>query len=227
MVAFKSVHRKKNLSHEVAAAIREAIFQGEYPEGSSIPPEPELSEQFGVSRAVVRDATRILESRGMIEIIQGKGMYVTSSAAEAFEEVMLIALKKIHASPSDVDATLRMLLPGACAEAAGAGNDNGISNVEKLVHAYIQLNEEKADEELLSAAYLKVLSALFASSSNKVLNLLGPALLRLTGGKIEAENRDTFISTLADILQPGDSAETRSELRGFLAQAAEIRREES
>ncbi len=227
MVAFKSVHRKKNLSHEVAATIREAIFQGEYPEGSSIPPEPELSEQFGVSRAVVRDATRILESRGMIEIIQGKGMYVTSSAAEAFEEVMLIALKKIHASPSDVDATLRMLLPGACSEAAGAETDNGIGDVEKLVKAYMRLNDEQADEERLSAAYLKVLSSLFASSSNKVLNLLGPALLRLTNGKIEAENRNVFIKSLSKILQPGDSVETRSELRGFLAQAAEIRREET
>jgi DNA-binding FadR family transcriptional regulator len=163
----------------------------------------------------------------MIEIIQGKGMYVTSSAAEAFEEVMLIALKKMHASPADVDAALRMLLPGACSEAAGTGNDNGIGDVEKLVKAYIRLKDEQADEERLSTAYLKVLSALFASSSNKVLNLLGPALLRLTGGKINAESRDEFLISLSKILQPGDSVETRSELRGFLAQAAEIRREET
>lgn len=213
-MAFKNVHRKKNLSHEVASAIRDAVFQGEYPEGSSIPPEPELAEQFGVSRAVIRDATRILEARGLIEIIQGKGMFVTSSAAEAFEEVLLIALKKTRATAADVDKVLRVLLSGACAGAAD-GENGDIGDIGRLVKAYMKLKEEERDEERLAAARLKVLSAIFTSSGSKVLSLLGPALLRLGGGRIGEDGGEGFIRALSE--------KTQSDLRGFLAQAAEIR----
>jgi len=45
-------------------------------EGERLPSERALAEQFGTSRASVREAVRILENRGILEIRIGSGMYL-------------------------------------------------------------------------------------------------------------------------------------------------------
>ena len=44
----------------------EAIVAGRYPAGQSVPPEPTLCEEFGVSRTVVREAVKSLVAKGML-----------------------------------------------------------------------------------------------------------------------------------------------------------------
>lgn len=44
----------------------EAIVAGRYPAGSSIPPEPLLCEEFGVSRTIVREAVKSLVAKGLL-----------------------------------------------------------------------------------------------------------------------------------------------------------------
>ena len=46
----------------VADRIRKRIISGDLDEGSSLPPEGQLLEQFGVSRPTLREAFRILEA---------------------------------------------------------------------------------------------------------------------------------------------------------------------
>jgi DNA-binding FadR family transcriptional regulator len=62
------------------AYLRRKITTGEWPVGSRIPIEPELSEQTGVGRSTVREAVRSLASMGMLETLPGRGTFVRSSA---------------------------------------------------------------------------------------------------------------------------------------------------
>jgi len=50
----------------VAEQIRKAILDGSLPAGQSLPPERELTRQFGVSRTTVREALRQLEAQGLL-----------------------------------------------------------------------------------------------------------------------------------------------------------------
>ena len=50
----------------VAEQIRKAILDGDLPTGERLPPERELSRQFGVSRTTVREALRQLEAQGLL-----------------------------------------------------------------------------------------------------------------------------------------------------------------
>ncbi len=60
MMAIKNVHGH-TLDH-----LGEAIVGGHYPPGTSIPPEPTLGEELGVSRTVVREAVKSLVAKGML-----------------------------------------------------------------------------------------------------------------------------------------------------------------
>lgn len=55
----------------VADRIRKRIISGDLDEGSSLPPEGQLLEQFGVSRPTLREAFRILEAERLISVKRG------------------------------------------------------------------------------------------------------------------------------------------------------------
>lgn len=56
----------KNVHGHTLDALGEAIVGGRYPPGASIPPEPLLGEELGVSRTVVREAVKSLVAKGML-----------------------------------------------------------------------------------------------------------------------------------------------------------------
>ena len=63
--------------------IRSKIEQGDWPVGSMIPTETELSQQFGCSRITVTTAVRELVRDGLVYRIQGKGTFVAKRTPES------------------------------------------------------------------------------------------------------------------------------------------------
>jgi len=62
---------------QVEAVLASNIADGTLPPGSQLPTETALIERFGVSRPTVRRAVQNLVSRGLVEILRGKGTFVT------------------------------------------------------------------------------------------------------------------------------------------------------
>ncbi|MCK7504178.1 MAG: GntR family transcriptional regulator [Desulfobacterales bacterium] len=58
---------------EVVAQIEEAILAGRIETGQTLPSERELKEMFQISRGTLREALRVLEQKGLIEIRLGVG----------------------------------------------------------------------------------------------------------------------------------------------------------
>lgn len=56
----------KNVLGNTLDHLGEAIVSGHYPPGSSIPPEPTLCEELGVSRTVIREAVKSLVAKGLL-----------------------------------------------------------------------------------------------------------------------------------------------------------------
>jgi GntR family transcriptional repressor for pyruvate dehydrogenase complex len=71
MAEFRKIKKVRNLYEDVKREIKRAILSGKYPGGAPLPSESELAKQFGVSRPVVREALRSLQSSGFIEIRRG------------------------------------------------------------------------------------------------------------------------------------------------------------
>ena len=71
---------------QIVDHIRSAIFSGKFVPGSKLK-EKEISEWLGVSRMPVREAFRILEAQGLIEIEPNKGAKVSRISLEDLEEI--------------------------------------------------------------------------------------------------------------------------------------------
>jgi DNA-binding FadR family transcriptional regulator len=55
----------ERLSEIVAGTIGRRIVSGQYPPGETLPTEPRIQEEFGVSRTAVREAIRLLSAKGL------------------------------------------------------------------------------------------------------------------------------------------------------------------
>lgn len=78
MEALAQVARPSRLSELAYGALEARIRRGEFPPGTRLPPEKELAQALGVSRAVVREAVARLKADGSVETRQGAGAFVTA-----------------------------------------------------------------------------------------------------------------------------------------------------
>ena len=78
---FKVDRPAATLRHSVTESIRHSIATGRFREGDRMP-ERDLCEMTGVSRTLVREALRQLESEGLIQVIAHKGPVVSTITAE-------------------------------------------------------------------------------------------------------------------------------------------------
>ena len=65
------------LYQQVKDDIRAAIESGKYKTNEKIPPEPELSAEYSVSRITVRRAVEELCAEGYLVKMQGRGTFVS------------------------------------------------------------------------------------------------------------------------------------------------------
>ncbi|GAA1267997.1 FadR/GntR family transcriptional regulator [Pseudonocardia aurantiaca] len=90
------------ISEVIVDQIRLLIRQGDLAAGDRLPSERELCERFGVSRVTVREALRVLEANGLVEIRVGArgGAFVTAPSSRLVGEGIadLITLSTLSAA---------------------------------------------------------------------------------------------------------------------------------
>src|SRR5579871_6578142 len=69
-ITFDTV-KNARLFEEICDQVKTQLSQGKIRPGDKLPPERALADQFGVSRAAVREALRALEVSGLIELRKG------------------------------------------------------------------------------------------------------------------------------------------------------------
>lgn len=89
--AFNSISDSKRSLHvQVAREIARGILSGDLPQGSIIPGEMDLCEQFGVSRTALREAVKLLTSKGLLESRPKIGTRIMNRAYWNFLDSQLI-----------------------------------------------------------------------------------------------------------------------------------------
>jgi GntR family transcriptional repressor for pyruvate dehydrogenase complex len=119
----------------VAARLREQILDGALPRGTRLPNEIVLAGEFGVSRATVREALRLLAAQNLIRTAKGTGggSYVTVPSAEHVSESLRSGLGLMTAAEDvslDELLEVRELLEVPAAELAA--RRRGDEHVERL-----------------------------------------------------------------------------------------------
>ena len=127
---------RKRLYQRVVDQIQDLIVTGKLQVGDRLPSEAELCEQFGVSRTVIREATKSLAERGLLHSQPGRGTFVIPFSPQDLSDSFGLFVRA-----SDVSATkvieVRELLEVKIAELAAERAEPG--NLAKMEQSLKQM----------------------------------------------------------------------------------------
>jgi GntR family transcriptional regulator len=70
---------------QIADDLRRKIEDGTIPPGRRIPSTVEMEQEYEVARDTLRKATKVLKDEGLVESVQGMGLYVVDRSQQNVE----------------------------------------------------------------------------------------------------------------------------------------------
>lgn len=162
--------RRPRLADAIIEEIAIDILQGEIAPGSLLAPEPQLSNRFGVSRTVVREAVKRLQSLGLIDVRHGIGTVVLGSESWDDFDPDLIRIRAsaglIGDLADDLFAIRRTIEVQVAADAARNRTDAHLGQLKAILE---QMRTAGADPGEYTDLDLAFHNVLLEASGNKLL----------------------------------------------------------
>ena len=215
-----NIRRRATLSDTVYHALFGRISDGHYQVNQKLPPEAVLSQEFGVSRPVLRAALERLREEGLIHSRQGAGSYVRAPATTSvgFSPVETLAdIQRCY--------EFRLTIETEAAALAAARRDetalDGIAQALDLKRAATGSHQHREDADfafhlaITQASNNQYFEATFRALREHInvgMRLHGASLI--TGGGLEetlAEHTGLF-----DAIRAGNQALAADLMRGHL-----------
>ncbi len=148
--------RRFGAAEEVARRLREHILSGALDDGALLPKIDDLSAEFGVSRAAIREACLILEAEGLLSVQRGNvgGAIVHLPTAEHAAYSLSLVLQAGGVPLSDVRTAIERFEP-LCVELCAERADRAttvLPALEASQQAYAAALEADDGEAAVTAA---------------------------------------------------------------------------
>jgi GntR family transcriptional repressor for pyruvate dehydrogenase complex len=180
---FESLGRKKAYE-EVADQIRARIFAQQLRVRDLLPTERELAEQFGVSRVVIREAIRTLETAGFLTVRKGPkgGIFVAGNYDRPISESILNLLNAGEASLQDLFQIRQLIEPFAASRAAALGTQEEFQELEEIVK---KAEAQSANGDSVRSYNLDFHRRIIRMGRNPILTAMGETVLVILAEQIK------------------------------------------
>ena len=121
------------LTRQVADLLAERIISGEFPEETLLPSERLLCEGLEVSRTVIREAIKALESRGLVRIERGRGTIVQEPQLGPLTEALKLLIRRREHLVGDLLEIRKVLEVHMAMRAAERRTEANIKNMERFL----------------------------------------------------------------------------------------------
>ena len=156
---------REGLHEQVVAQMQELIFKKHLRSGSRLPGERELCERFGVSRTVIREATKVLAQRGMLMIEPGRGTFVTLPAEHDVARSIALFARARDVSFANLVEVRRALEPEIAELAAARATETHLKRLQACIEV---MDRSLADPEAYVAADQEFHSVLAEATGNDI-----------------------------------------------------------
>ncbi|WP_415857082.1 FadR/GntR family transcriptional regulator [Sinomonas sp. G460-2] len=222
---------RKSLVGEVADDLLNRIVAGEFPPGTLVPGELELSAQHEVSRMTVREAMKTLEAQRILSVQRGRGTFVNAvDQWNSLEALLRAAQEQVgnDAAAIQLIELRRMLETGASALAAPRMTEAYVARLRAHV-ADMRSARAQGDLEEFVAADLAFHDVILEASGNVFLTAVFQPLHRvLEARRTETskvpeiqEHAITMHEAVLEALETRDSRTARDAMDAHMTQTLE------
>ncbi|MEJ5867200.1 FCD domain-containing protein [Pseudokineococcus sp. 5B2Z-1] len=153
----------------VVDALVDVIVSGAVLPGDTLPPESALSQQFGVSRTVLRESVKRLEEKGLVAVGQGRGTVVQPTRSwNTMDRVVLKALIAHDETLGVLDELTVVRSSLEAAMAAETARRRSAVQLELLRSALEEMRRSVQDAAAFNAADITFHEVVMATSGNRL-----------------------------------------------------------
>ncbi|NLX63512.1 MAG: FadR family transcriptional regulator [Clostridiaceae bacterium] len=162
---------KKPLSavEQVIKEIKKMIIENGLKVGDKIPNEFELSTMFGKSRGCIREAVKILDAYGVLEVRRGDGTYVRGSASDGLFDAQFFRIIAMGTNLPDLIQLRLILETGIICAVIEKVTDKDVEELRRITDKLKEAIEAKAPLEQIVAEDLRFHTALVEITGNNIL----------------------------------------------------------
>ena len=161
--------RPKKLYENIVDQLMQRIQSGERQPGMRLPAERTLEKEYGVSRAVVREAFRAMEQMGCVESRVGEGTFVkTPELSDVMDPFSILFMKDNAFAEELLEA--RILLETEIAQLASTRRTEAI--IEQLQNALDEMRRDIQQGGTGEAQDLKFHALLLKAAGNRALEIV-------------------------------------------------------
>lgn len=220
--------KPNRIFQDVVDQIQDVILRGEIAPGEKLPPERELKEMFSISRGTLREALRVLEQKGLIEIQLGAGggAMVQAVTPEVMADGLSLLVRGLKIPLADLQE-FRSDIEGSIARlAAQRATPQNISDLRRILAEAQTTLEESAGLEAYVAVDAKLHMTLARISGNVVYEYIQTAIHqninRYYAEYLEHEEsvlREHYedLKTIVAAVEAGDEEQARTAMRLHLS----------
>ncbi|MBW2611372.1 MAG: FadR family transcriptional regulator [Deltaproteobacteria bacterium] len=128
------IARTSTITQKIIDQIRTAILAGKLKPGDVLPPEKELTEQFGVSKQTLRESLRALEHMGLIDVRKGigGGAHIVEVDIEVTKQSLANFLYFKDLTIENLSELRKLIEPHAAAKAADHISKDDLQKLDQL-----------------------------------------------------------------------------------------------
>ncbi|MBL0371480.1 FadR family transcriptional regulator [Rhizobium sp. KVB221] len=202
-----TVERRPRVRRNVTAAIAQEIFADRYPAGQPLPRESDLCDLYGVSRTVIRESIKVLESKGLI---RGKPKIGTTVCDKDDWNILdADVLEWMGPDIRNFDLLGCILEARRAVEPVAAEYAAERATVQELAdldRAWRQMQAAANDPEKFTEADVQYHSVLLAASHNQVFRRLSSAIhaalkYTLHASNVAVENREEAVVLHGELVE--------------------------
>ena len=170
---------KLKLAAQTARRIEDGIIEAGWPIGQVFGSETDLMQRYGVSRAVLREAIRLVEHHGVARMRRGPsgGLIVCKPDATAVSSAVAVYLDHVGTTVDDLIYARRILEPLAASIAAQRITEDEIRELRSFLEVHTEESLRGSNGENHQAVHLAIATV----SRNDALVLFIEVLVELTG----------------------------------------------
>ncbi|MCF2532443.1 FadR/GntR family transcriptional regulator [Yinghuangia soli] len=213
-------------SQRLAHVLAQPILSGQVREGDRLPNEAEMMARYGAGRPTVREALRLLETRGLIMLKTGPGggPIVRRPPKGSLSEALSLVLQVEGASFADVTDARIALEPMIARRAAERITEPQLAELEDSIK---QLRDHPGDHDVFVAENQRFHTLIAEAAQSVVLDVFVSTLQTIADGvrvgvEYSARKQSAIAAAHASIveaLRAGDPERAEQAMRDHLAEA--------
>ena len=175
-VKYRPIGPQEKLYKTIVNQIRKMIVSGVLKKGDQLPSERELASQFGVSRTAVREAIKSLSEIGLVDIMVGKGTFVSNNTTDRIVESFNLLLHVEQVKMKDLHSARNVLETPIAKMAARNRTDE---NIERLKILLIEMESTQEQTKKFINADTEFHIELARASGNTAYTVLIQAIIQI------------------------------------------------